>query len=149
MRVPLVLVCFLVACSDRVAETELAITGDPHDAINVAYDPTTSELAAHDVQQALDLLAVRPFNVPGPEGLVGQAGAAGPSGIDGEPGANGSDGISATSQVLAVADLVCAFGGTRFDAASGTSYACNGVPGSSGEAGPQGSEGPQGPQGDF
>lgn len=68
----------------------------------------------------------------GPQGLTGPAGAdgaQGPQGLTGPAGADGTDGTSVSSATLSAGHGVCAYGGTSFTSASGTTYACNGTPG--------------------
>ena len=48
-------------------------------------------------------------------------------------GVNGQDGVSVTSQALAPGDdAACSNGGSKFTAANGVSYACNGTNGTNG-----------------
>jgi hypothetical protein len=69
------------------------------------------------------------FNQRGPQGPTGPAGPA------------GKDGVSITSTSLAQGDPNCVNGGSRFDSASGTTYACNGTNGKDGAQGPPGPPG--------
>lgn len=63
-------------------------------------------------------------------------------------GVNGQDGVSVTSQALAAgADPACPSGGSKFTAANGTSYACNGTNGQDGQAGQDGQPGQDGRDG--
>lgn len=55
--------------------------------------------------------------------------APGPAGAPGRDGASGMDGVSVKTTLLAVGDATCPFGGARFIAAEGESYACHGDPG--------------------
>lgn len=77
---------------------------------------------------------------PGPQGDPGAPGTNGTDGVNGTDGApgtngtNGTNGVSVTSQALPVGSANCANGGSRFTASDGTTYACNGAPGSA--AGP-------------
>jgi hypothetical protein len=66
----------------------------------------------------------------------GKAGADGTDGTDGTNGADGRDGVSVTSAVEPVGTN-CANGGSKFTAANGVTYACNGAPGPSGQGGGQ------------
>ncbi len=75
-----------------------------------------------------------------------------PAGPPGPEGPQGAAGVSVTSAPVALgAD--CASGGVRLEAASGTTFVCNGAPGADGvdgldgAAGPAGAEGPAGPAG--
>ena len=75
----------------------------------------------------------------GTDGEDGQPGTNGTNGVDGAPGANGTngtDGVSVTS-ALEAAGPNCANGGSKFTAANGTRYACNGAPGPAGTGLPQ------------
>ncbi len=60
----------------------------------------------------------------------------GTNGTNGTNGSNGSNGTSVTSTALGVGDADCPYGGSRFQSASGTTYACNGAPGDSSELPP-------------
>lgn len=65
----------------------------------------------------------------------GANGTNGTNGTDGTNGTNGQDGVSVTSQALAPGDdSACPNGGTKFTAANGTSYACNGTNGQNGQS---------------
>jgi hypothetical protein len=72
---------------------------------------------------------------PGATGPAGPAGPAGPTGKDGtngkdgKDGSNGQDGVSVTS-TAEPAGANCANGGSKFTAANGVTYACNGGGGS-------------------
>jgi hypothetical protein len=77
----------------------------------------------------------------GPQGLKGEAGAPGTNGTDGTPGADGKDGANGTpgtdgkdgvsvTSAVEPAGANCADGGSKFTAANGVTYACNGAPGS-------------------
>ena len=61
----------------------------------------------------------------------GKAGADGKDGANGTDGVDGDDGVSVTSAVEPVG-ANCANGGSKFTAATGVTYACNGAPGASG-----------------
>jgi hypothetical protein len=57
-------------------------------------------------------------------------------------GVNGQDGVSVTSESLAPGDdAACPNGGSKFTAANGVSYACNGANGQDGEDGVDGQDG--------
>jgi hypothetical protein len=60
---------------------------------------------------------------------VGQRGPQGAKGDTGPPGQPGANGVSVTTQTLSSGDPNCPFGGARFTAANGVSYACDGAPG--------------------
>jgi hypothetical protein len=80
-----------------------------------------------------------PAGAAGANGAQGPAGAQGSAGVKGENGANGSngrDGVSVTSSVEP-AGANCKAGGSKFVAASGTTYACNGEKGKEGTFGGQ------------
>jgi hypothetical protein len=63
-------------------------------------------------------------------------------------GVNGQDGVSVTSQVLAPGDdAACPNGGSKFTAANGVSYACNGTNGVDGQDGQNGADGQNGVDG--
>jgi hypothetical protein len=63
-------------------------------------------------------------------------------------GLNGQDGVSVTTQSLAPGDdPACPSGGSKFTAANGVSYACNGSNGSNGSNGPNGQDGQDGRDG--
>jgi Collagen triple helix repeat (20 copies) len=72
---------------------------------------------------------------PGSAGEKGAAGAAGTQGSQGPQGPQGEPGKSVTSTSLSVGDANCPAGGTKFDSASGTGYACDGEEGPEGPAG--------------
>jgi hypothetical protein len=67
----------------------------------------------------------------------GKAGADGKDGANGTNGADGKDGVSVASAVEPAGGN-CANGGSKFTAANGVTYACNGAPGSGG--GPTGQD---------
>ncbi len=73
----------------------------------------------------------------GPAGPSGAQGPAGANGKDGANGANGTDGTNGTSVTSSVepAGANCKAGGSKFVAASGTAYACNGEKGKEGTFG--------------
>jgi hypothetical protein len=60
------------------------------------------------------------------------------TGPPGTPGANGTNGVSVTSATEA-AGANCASGGSKFTAANGVTFACNGAKGDKGDVGPAGS----------
>jgi hypothetical protein len=63
-------------------------------------------------------------------------------------GVNGQDGVSVTSQRLAPGDdPACPAGGSKFTAANGDSYACNGTNGQNGQNGRDGQDGRNGVDG--
>ena len=64
----------------------------------------------------------------GATGSQGPAGANGKDGVNGTNGANGSNGVGVTSSVEPKG-ANCKEGGSKFVAASGTTYACNGATG--------------------
>jgi hypothetical protein len=70
-------------------------------------------------------------------GKAGADGKDGANGTNGADGADGADGVSVTSAVEP-AGSNCANGGSKFTAANGVTYACNGAPGSGG--GPTGQD---------
>ncbi len=73
----------------------------------------------------------------GPAGSAGPTGPQGPAGAKGEPGANGAsgkDGVSVTNSAEQKG-ANCKEGGSKFVAASGTTYACNGENGKNGTTG--------------
>jgi hypothetical protein len=60
-------------------------------------------------------------------------------------GINGQDGVSVTSESLAPGDdAACPNGGSKFTAANGISYACNGTNGQDGQDGQDGADGQDG-----
>jgi hypothetical protein len=61
-------------------------------------------------------------------GVPGAPGAKGDTGPQGNPGTNGT---SVTSQPLSTGDANCPAGGGKFTSVTGTTYACNGVAGTS------------------
>jgi hypothetical protein len=75
----------------------------------------------------------------GPAGPTGPAGPAGANGKDGSAGAAGANGVSVSSSVAPKEVAHCKEGGSKFDAATGTTYACNGEKGT---VGPRGLPGP-------
>jgi hypothetical protein len=73
----------------------------------------------------------------GPEGKAGAPGAPGKDGVagkDGVNGVNGKDGVSVVSSPES-AGANCKAGGSKFVAASGATYACNGENGKNGTTG--------------
>src|SRR5258708_3574897 len=68
----------------------------------------------------------------GPAGTLGAQGPQGPAGANGKDGATGTNGVSVASS-NEPKGANCPEGGSRFTAANGVSYACNGVKGSKGE----------------
>lgn len=70
----------------------------------------------------------------GEKGERGDPGPTGPQGPRGDTGQAGVDGISVTATPVARGNADCPQGGTRFDAAGGTAYACNGADGAAGES---------------
>ncbi len=83
----------------------------------ILFQPATGKAGTFDVT----------IGAVGPQGPAGADGNQGPPGPPGIPGANGQDGISVQSAALAPGDPNCPNGGSRFVAANGTTYACNGV----------------------
>jgi hypothetical protein len=71
----------------------------------------------------------------GPQGPAGPAGLAGPAGPVGPAGTAGANGISVTS-APEPKGVNCKEGGSKFTAANGTTFACNGAKGVQGEPGP-------------
>ena len=70
---------------------------------------------------------------PGPAGPQGPAGPAGKDGSNGRDGSNGQDGTSVASEEFSGAkEGHCTEGGSKFTAASGTTFACNGKKGQTG-----------------
>ena len=69
-----------------------------------------------------------------------QTGPAGTPGTNGTNGMNGTNGVSVTSATEA-AGANCASGGSRFSAANGVTYACNGAKGDQGLPGQSGAAG--------
>jgi Collagen triple helix repeat (20 copies) len=67
----------------------------------------------------------------GDPGVKGDNGDPGEQGLPGADGADGQDGVSVTS-AEEPAGANCANGGSKFTAANGVTYACNGVPASGG-----------------
>ncbi len=76
----------------------------------------------------------------GPQGIQGSAGK---DGFNGTNGQDGEDGVSVTSESEPVG-AYCANGGSKFTAANGVTYACNGATGPSGPSGPPGGGGGSG-----
>jgi hypothetical protein len=76
--------------------------------------------------------AVGPSGPPGPSGPSGPTGPSGPQGFKGDRGEQGVDGLSVVSASIAGGDVNCPTGGSQFVSATGTTYACNGAPGTSG-----------------
>jgi hypothetical protein len=72
-----------------------------------------------------------PKGPAGPAGPAGPQGASGANGKDGAPGSNGTNGVSVTGSAEPKG-LNCKEGGTKFVAANGTTYACNGEKGKEG-----------------
>jgi hypothetical protein len=93
------------------ATLPVSITPGTH--LLILYQPSTGKAATFEVAIA----------AVGPPGPPGQDGAPGP------PGVNGQNGVSVQSTALAVGDSSCPNGGSRFVAANGTTYACNGAAG--------------------
>jgi hypothetical protein len=76
-------------------------------------------------------------------GPPGQNGAPGQNGTNGTNGTNGKDGVSVTS-ATEPAGANCADGGSKFTAANGVTYACNGAKGDKGDQGEKGDPGDSG-----
>lgn len=76
--------------------------------------------------------SVGPQGSRGERGEKGETGAAGPQGPRGESGPAGTDGISVTATPVGSGNANCPQGGSRFDAGSTTTFACNGVDGAAG-----------------
>ena len=72
-----------------------------------------------------------PWNQQGPKGDKGDKGDPGLNGVD---GIDGQDGVSVTSE-SEPAGANCAEGGSKFTAANGVTYACNGLQGPPGTGG--------------
>ena len=70
----------------------------------------------------------------------------GTPGTPGTPGTNGTNGVSVTSATEA-AGANCADGGSKFTAANGVTYACNGAKGDKGDKGDKGIQGDKGDPG--
>ena len=70
----------------------------------------------------------------------------GTPGTPGTPGTNGTNGVSVTSETEA-AGANCADGGSKFTAANGVTYACNGAKGDKGDKGDKGIQGDKGDPG--
>ena len=75
-----------------------------------------------------------------------QSGTPGMPGTPGTNGTNGTDGVSVTSATEA-AGANCADGGSKFTAANGVTYACNGAKGDKGDKGDRGFQGDKGDPG--
>ena len=75
-----------------------------------------------------------------------QTGTPGTPGTPGTNGTNGTDGVSVTSATEA-AGANCADGGSKFTAANGVTYACNGAKGDKGDKGDRGIQGDKGDPG--
>ena len=73
----------------------------------------------------------------GAQGPQGPQGPAGANGKDGANGTNGKDGVSVASSTEPKG-ANCAEGGSKFTAANGTTYACNGSPWTAGGTLPKG-----------
>src|SRR5579871_6101870 len=73
--------------------------------------------------------SVGPAGAQGPQGSAGQAGPTGPAGPAGDAGQS----VVATS--VSAGNATCPYGGTQLAAANGTTFACNGAPGSTGPMG--------------
>lgn len=71
----------------------------------------------------------------GPKGDPGQQGPKGEAGPTGPAGTNGQAGASVVSTPLSAGDANCPDGGSQFDVASRTTYACNGAPAPGGISG--------------
>jgi Collagen triple helix repeat (20 copies) len=101
---------------------------------------TGSPGAAGDTGATGPAGSVGPQGDKGDKGDAGDLGAAGPAGVAGDvgpagpAGTNGADGVSVTSTALAAGDANCPNGGSKFTAANGTTFACNGADGSGGAA---------------
>jgi len=71
---------------------------------------------------------------PGIQGVPGPAGKDGPPGKNGDTGRDGTDGVGVSS-AAEPPGMNCPDGGSRFTAANGTTYACNGARGGPGSGG--------------
>ena len=70
-----------------------------------------------------------PAGPAGPAGPQGANGKDGANGTNGAPGKDGDDGVSVTSEEFEGEEGPCTVGGSEFESASGTTYACNGQTG--------------------
>ncbi|MFT3711145.1 MAG: hypothetical protein QM817_26245 [Archangium sp.] len=96
------------------------------------------------VAVAVMMLAACKSGDPGPQGPQGERGPAGPAGMN---GAAGPAGASVTTGEVDAGSVNCPFGGVAVVSASGTTFVCNGAPGTTGPAGTNGVQGAAGPQG--
>jgi hypothetical protein len=109
--------------------------------INGCYEKRTGILRVIDAEAGKTCLSFETpisWNQRGQDGAPGPAGADGRDGAPGPPGADGTDGqdgVSVMSEALAAGDANCANGGSKFTAANGITYACNGAPGQDGAPG--------------
>lgn len=100
---------------------------DQRGQLRVVNDPTT----CRSNEAPIAWSQVGPQGEQGPKGAPGAPGTSGTNGTDGKDGTNGADGtdgqdgVSVTS-AAEPAGANCANGGSRFTAANGTTYACNG-----------------------
>jgi hypothetical protein len=124
IREPFGLAGVIVACVALVA----ALSGGAY-----AASGGLSGKQKKEVEKIAKKYAGKPGSA-GSAGPAGSAGAKGDAGAAGTSGTTGSNGTSVTSAALLPGeDPECEEGGSKFSAANGTTYACNG------EQGPQGS----------
>jgi hypothetical protein len=125
-----------------VAAQVIEACANPGDgALRIVEDNQTD---CHPSERPIAWNAVGP---QGPKGDTGATGATGGAGPQGPAGPGGPAGQSVGSASLAAGDATCLFGGARFTAFDGVSYACNGAPGPRGADGAAGAPGPAGPAG--
>jgi hypothetical protein len=91
--------------------------------INGCYEKRTGLLRVIDVEPPASKKCTI-YETPISWNQKGQDGAPGLPGADGK---DGQDGVGVTSEPLAAGDSNCANGGSKFTAANGVTYSCNGL----------------------
>lgn len=139
----------------------IVLKASPGSSISVNFDSKVSSSTSHDPEIEIEVVSVGPQGPQGPEGqaatvTVGQTSTGNPGSNAsvanggtpnaavlnfiiprGQPGATGATGQSVAG-LTEPPGTNCAFGGTKFVAANGTTFACNGVTGATGGQGPPG-----------
>lgn len=129
--------------------TALAIAGVPVVADPVAQSASVPGKVVKQIKRSLGLSkrankkatrALKLANQGGPAGPAGPKGDPGARGAQGSAGTNGTNGTDGTNGVSVTsanepAGANCADGGSKFTAASGITYACDGADGADGQTG--------------
>lgn len=109
--------------------------GEDGVSVTTASEPGGANCAAGGIQ--LTAANGASYVCNGKAGVDGKDGTNGTNGADGAPGADGADGVDGKDGVSVMSSVEpaggnCANGGSKFTAANGLTYACNGAPGTGG-----------------